>query len=251
MNPNNFKVVRLDGTTYDMNSLGIIINSLNIESPTPVHNREKIEGKDGFVDLGTEYDGRKIDAKCTMVAAGNTDFSLLRNQIFRIFDARESFYIRPDESPGKQILVKYDSPYSMSRRANLGEFSITLSSGSAYFESIFSALQSKNTSSFSIKNSGDKIINPREDALIITYTGASTNLKIKNNSTGDEWVYTGTSTAGDNIKLEGIRATKNGLSIFRNTNKKLITLAKGDNNFTLSGTSGAFTINFDFHDKYI
>jgi hypothetical protein len=258
MNPNNFKVLRLDGTIYDMAEIGIIVNSLNIEPPSPIHYREKLEGQDGEIDLGTDYGPRQIKAKLTMVAE---DFSLLRNEVFRIFDSKSAFYLIPDESPGKRILVKTDSPYSISRKSNTGEFDIGFISTESYFESVESTLNmviaqisgnntqkyKHTTSTFEILNSGDDSINPRKKTLVIEYKGASTNLQIKNLATGDIWSYTGTTTASDTIKLDGIRSTKNGLSIFRETNRKLITLAEGWNEFELIGASGSFEITFDFH----
>jgi Phage tail protein len=107
------------------------------------------------------------------------------------------------------------------------------------------------TSSFRIYNAGDVTIDPRVLPLKITFTGASTNLKITNTTTGDMWQYTGTTQAGDTITLDGVRSLKNGVSIFSATNRKLITIASGWNDFTITGASGSFTISFDFRFYYI
>jgi hypothetical protein len=268
MNPNNFKVQRLNGTIYDLAELGIIVNSLNIESPSPIHYREKIEGKDGEIDLGTDYGSRKVQTRLTMIAVDNPDFSLLRDEVFRIFDSKEAFYLLPVESPGKRILVKCDSPYSIPRKATVGEFEISFISGSAYFESIGTTLNSKtfdselwqtgqglildetmythSTTSFQIYNAADGVtVDPREVPLLITFKGASTNLQIKNLTTGDTWSYIGTTTASDTIKLDGIKSLKNNASIFGDTNRKLMNLASGFNNFQVLGAS-SFTISFSF-----
>jgi hypothetical protein len=269
MYPHNFKVIRLDGTIYDMETVGVIINSLDVESPSPIHYQEKIEGRSGYIDLGTEYDGRKIQAKGTMIAVDNLDYPLLRDEVFRVFDSREAFYLLPDESPGKRILVKYDGAYTMSRSAAIGEFSLTFTSANAYFESIGTTLDpltfdaqvwqtgqglildetmyTQSSTTFQIYNAADGVIvDPRVVPLLITFKGPSTNLQIKNLTTGDTWTYTGTTLAADEIKLDGIRSTKNGLTIFRNTNHKFISLAPGYNDFQLVGTTGSFTISFSF-----
>lgn len=102
------------------------------------------------------------------------------------------------------------------------------------------------SSTFEILNGGDIAINPRYLSMIVSFKGASTNLKIKNLTTGDMWSYTGTTTVSDTIKLDGIRSTKNGLSIFRDSNRKLIALAPGWNEFVITGASGALEITFDF-----
>src|SRR5699024_1306520 len=75
--------------------------------------------------------------------------------------------------------------------------------------------------------------------LKITYKGNSENLRIRNLTTGDEWAYNGTTNTSDVIVLEGIRSTKNGLSIFRQTNKRLLTLAPGWNEFEIVGAPDA------------
>jgi hypothetical protein len=265
----NFKVQRLNGTTYDMKELGIIVNRLIVDSPSPVHYREKIEGRDGYVDQGTEYDGRIINATLTLVALDYIDYTMYRDEVFRLFDSREAFYLIPEESPGKRIKVKYDSPYSLSREGNLGEFNISLSSESAYFESIGTTLDPKtfdaelwqtgqgltldetlythSTTSFQIYNAANGvIIDPRKMPLEITFKGASSSLTITNTTTGDVWQYNKTTVASDTLLLTGVRSLKNGLTVFSDTNRKFITLAPGYNNFTISGASGAFTITFAF-----
>lgn len=108
------------------------------------------------------------------------------------------------------------------------------------------------TNSFSIFNAGDVVIDPRERGdMEITFTGASTNLTISNLTTGDTWVYTGTTDVDDVIRITGIRATKNSLSIFRDTNRALITLARGWNQFSIIGATGALNIKFNFRFLYL
>lgn len=106
------------------------------------------------------------------------------------------------------------------------------------------------TNTFSIYNAGDVTIDPRQLPLKIIYRGASNNLKITNLTTGDEWQYDGTSGSNDNITLDGIRSLKNDSSIFKDTNKKLISLKPGWNDFTLSDTSGSFLISFEHRFYY-
>jgi hypothetical protein len=107
----------------------------------------------------------------------------------------------------------------------------------------------RDATEFTLYNAGDVKVDPRQHELVIAYTGASTDLAIKNETTEEEWKYTGTSASGDTIRLDGVRSTKNNLSIFRDTNHKLISLAPGKNEFSLSGTSGNFEITFDFRFK--
>lgn len=265
----NFKVELKNGTQYDMATLGLLVRRFTVHSPTPRHVTDEIEGRDGHIDLGTTYAGRKISADISMFGADVPDFALFRNEIFRIFDSRDSFYVIADSEPGKRWLVKVDGDYSIDQMGSYGEFSINFTSASAYSESIGTTLDpltfeaevwqtgggitldeanyTQTTSTFSIYNASDSVtVNPRYLPLVIEFTGASTNLQISNTTTGDTWKYTGTTIATDSILLDGVRSTKNGLSIFGNTNRKLITLVPGNNDFTITGATGAFTISFDF-----
>jgi hypothetical protein len=106
------------------------------------------------------------------------------------------------------------------------------------------------SSSFTVPNFGNVAIDPRFMQLIVRFNGASTNLRIQNLTTGDDWQYTGTTLVGDQIRLEGIRSLKNGTSIVRDTNFQLIKLDPGINQFAVTGATGAYTISFEFRYHY-
>jgi hypothetical protein len=207
-----------------------------------------------------------------MYAFDKYDYPLLRNEVFRIFATKELFYFH-EPNQKRRWLVRA-SGFDIERFSPRGgTFEIEFSSPSPYAESIGTTLDPftfdaelwqigqgleadnlkyvHNTTSFKIFNAGDITVDPRIYPLKITYTGASTNLTITNQTTGDIWQYTGTSQAGDMITLDGIRSIKNGLSIFRDTNRKLITIVPGWNDFTITGASGSFTISFDFRFYYL
>lgn len=265
----NLTVERLDGTRYLLSDYNISIVGFVVDSPSPRFSWEELENRPGLIDLGTTYRERKIRGSFEFTGEDFQDFPLLRNDIFKIFDSRESFYLIDSREPGKRWLVKANGFSPEQMIANLGKFQIDFISPMAYAESIGSTMDPKtfdaelwqtgqgltldetmythSTSSFQIYNAADGVtINPRFLPLQITFKGASTNLKVTNQTTGDEWSYTGTTAAGDIILLDGIRSTKNNLSIFRDTNKKLITIAPGWNDFVVSGATGTFTIDFSF-----
>jgi phage-related protein len=198
----------------------------------------------------------------------------LRDEIIRVIYGREPYYIVPEATPGKRWLVEASDSITPELIGMYGEFTLSFISDSTYAESIGTTLDpltfdselwqigegltvddksyTQSTTAFSIYNAGDITVDPREFPLVITFKGASTNLSIKNTTTGETWSYTGTTTASDSLKLDGVRMLKNGVvSVFANSNRKLITLAPGWNNFTITGASGAFTISFDFRFKYI
>jgi hypothetical protein len=172
---------------------------------------------------------------------------------------------------GSEPIDKVTMQYNLELRRTLTEFDIEFIIHSAFVESVGSTLTAVNidtlwqvsgmeakdliykqtSPTFKIYNDGNVLIDPRIVPLIITFKGASNNLSIKNITTGDEWTFSGTSNPDDSIILDGIRSTKNGLSIYRETNHKLITLIPGMNEFELTGATDPFEISFDFYFYYL
>lgn len=247
----NFKVVYESGDTYDMaETLSVLVRKLNIPSPSTNNYSEKIEGQDGVIHLGRDFNSGKITAECSFVCNSGVELQSLRKTLISVLLAEEYLYIIPDADPNQRWKAHVSEEINISEIGGYGEFTLIFDCDQPFAESAAIVTQTKTTSTFTIVNSGDRDVDPRKDLLVITYTGASTNLIIRNNTTGEEWQYTGTTVSGNTIVLNGIRSTKNGLSIFRNTNRKLISLAKGNNSFTLSGTSGSFSIKFEHRNKY-
>ncbi|MCG7345304.1 phage tail family protein [Sporosarcina sp. ACRSL] len=262
-------IEKLDGTVYDLKEFGLVPLIFTLDSPTPRHTAEIVEGRDGHIDLGTTFEGRTMRSTFYIKGTDKYDYLLLRDEVFRLFDARTFFYLIDIDEPRKRWKVKTADMYTpINHRAEAGTMEISFVSPSPYAESYGTTLDpftftaekwqvgqgviaedliyAHNTQNFRIYNGSDIPINPREIPLLIKYQGASTNLRIRNNTTGDEWAYTGASGINDTILLDGVRSLKNGLTIFGQTNRKLITLARGWNDFTLIGASGSFLISFDF-----
>lgn len=236
---------------------------------------DKVDGRPGAVSSGIEVEGRLIRTSIVFEAYDFPDYALKRNEFFQILDSREDFYVIYSEEPGKRWLVRANqfTPEPLTRV--WGQCDIILESDFPYAESIGTTMNSftfdsnlwqigqgliaedtkyhHNTTSFRIYNAGDVLIDPKCMPLKIKYKGKSNNLSIKNVTTGDLWSYTGsTTTLNDVITLDGVRAYRNVLgSIFKNTNWGLIRLKPGWNDFVLTGTIGAFEVEFDFRFYYL
>ncbi|WP_332632032.1 phage tail family protein [Halalkalibacter flavus] len=272
----NFKIVYQDGTVIDMaDDLNIVVRSFQIDSLSPIIYSEKIQGKSGSIRLGKDYDNRKMQATCQFFAVDSYDYPLARNELLQTLFKDEEFYIVKDDEPAKRWKVEVSNSFTPERIVNSGVFVVDFESMSHYAESIAttqdelsfdsSILQfgqgliaedlkyTHNTTSFSIYNAGDVIVNPRDSnmELVIEYVGASDSLRIVNESTGDIWEHTATTNSDDVIRLEGVRSTRNNLLIVRESNKKVISIKNGWNNFKLENTSGSFEIKFDFRFYYL
>lgn len=256
-----------------MHESGITVDRLIIDSLEPKHMREEIEDVDGFIDQGTVYGGRTMTGDFIAAPYDFYDRTFLQNEIFRIFETREPFYLIRDCEPGKRWLVKVDSKFTIETGV-INKFSINFISNSPFSESVLRTIDGfsfdsdamqvdmgligedlryiHNSTSFRIYNAGEITINPKKHLEYkITYKGASEYLTISNLTTNEKWSYEGASKADESIELKGIRSTKNNASIFGNTNRKLITLAPGWNAFQLTGTIGNFEISFDFRYRYL
>lgn len=271
----NFKIVTKAGATYDMAAdFNVLVRSFSVSSPRPEFVTDEIDGRHGKVRMGKTWGSRKLTAVCALFAADSYDVALLRNDVFKALMTLDEFYLICDAEPGKRWKVEVANEWTPDRIGRYGEFTVEFVSHGPFAESVGTTLDEKTfdaekwqlgqgliqaddmmyvhtATSFRIFNAGDETIDPRELPLKITYKGASTNLVIKNVTTAETWSYEGTSNSGDNIVLDGIRSTKNGLSIFAKTNRKLISMKPGWNDFTLEGTSGAFEITFDFRFYYL
>ncbi|NYE07278.1 hypothetical protein F4694_004063 [Bacillus niacini] len=266
-------IQRLTGALYNLADYGIKTLDFQIDAPSPRVYTEVVEGRDGTLDLGAVYDSRQLRGSFYMSAVDSIDFALLRNEVFRIFAGVEEFYLIDSREPGKRWKVRSNGFSVEQLTAKKGRFDVDFTAAIPYAESIGTTLDpltfdtelwqigqgiiddglvyTHTTSSFRIYNLGDTTVNPRQHPLVITFTGASNNLKIQNVTTGEEWTYTGVTTAGDSVKLDSIQSTKNGLSIFRDTNRKVISIVPGWNDFVITGASGLFTLSFDFRFYYL
>lgn len=241
-----------NGQNFDTRDYGAECLSFEMDSVEQQHQYESLEGRHGLISLATTFQGRSGRASFIVKGTDHLSYQIAKTDIYRIFASQSELGIIDSRKPDRKWNVKVSGVFSFENiNTKSGRVEITLQSASSFAQSVTSDLQTKSTTSFTIINDGDELIDPRTDNLVITYTGASTNLKITNNTNGDSWQYTGSSSVGNKIVLNGIRSTKDGLSIYRLTNRKLIRLQPGVNNFTLTGTSGSFTISFDFSEKFI
>lgn len=269
----NFKIVYDNGSTIDMaRDLSVLVRSLVPGAPSPNIYYEKIEGTNGSIRTGKDFGIRSIKAECRLFAEDTDDFFLLRNKIVAALYKQSQFYIITESEPYKRWKVEVSSSFDVDRIGTTGDFNIQFDCADGFAESLGTTLDpftfdadrwllgegltdtvpsyTHKTASFSIYNAGDIPVDPIEMPLIIAYKGGSSNLAITNQTTGDVWKYSGTTSSGDTIVLNRVRATKNNISIFGNTNRKLITLAPGWNHFKLSGTSGSFEVSFNFRFYY-
>lgn len=269
-------IERLNGDVFNTADFGIKFKTFNVGSPIASHQSDTVRGRDGSIDQGSQYEPREIEGEADFWSVDYWDYPLKRNEIFKLFQSKEAFYITDSREPAKRWLVKVDDFETEQINDWKGELEIEfITVDQPFAESMGTSLIPRRfdeeawqagqglvadvqdtdyihtTTSFQIYNSSDIVVDPRVHDIVITFKGTSNGLSITNVTTGETFVYNGITEEGDVIELNGIRMLKNGSSIFRDTNHKLITLAPGYNDFTINGaTEGEFEIIFEFRFYY-
>ena len=268
-------IEKMNGEVIDTKDTPLQLLTLWRESVEHRTETQQLPGADGLIHVETTYGARRLVGTFFFDSRDIYDYYLILNEIYKLFASKKPFYLTHSErEPGKRWLLQAQNTYTPEKIGHVGTFEIEFLSYSPFSESVGTTqddftfdselwmigmgLQAEDytythtTNDFVIHNPGDREINPRETPLVIEVTAneAGTGMTITNNTTGDEWSYTGTINPGDVIKLDGIKSYRNGLSIFRDTNRKLITLAEGENDITISGLTD-FEVSFDFRFYYL
>lgn len=263
----------MDGTILNTKNYNLIRLFHYIPSATVNHEIASLQSRYDEI-VSTKLNTRNIRVQFLYETSDIYDFYLLRDELHALFVREEEFYITFEEEPYKRWLVKSNSQLVIPPHPHMQAFDVEFITMNNYAESVFSTMQyntklwdnnmffwdgsitwdddlqySFTDKTFSVNNGGNVKIDPRMNDLIIRVRGTGDNLVIRNLTTGDLYQYNAILTANDTIELNGVRTLLNGVSSFRNTNRQLITLAPGINDFsieidTLTG------IDFDYRFLY-
>ncbi|WP_431030057.1 phage tail family protein [Lysinibacillus sp. LZ02] len=275
----NFKLMRKDGSSVNMHELNFWVNYARIQPIRFTRQSQTVEGYDGFIETHTQINTRYIETQIQVEAYDTAHLESIRNKIYALFNPTEEFYFIRDLDPFKRYKVKVAELTGLEYEEGSledGYFAVTFEMFKPYAESVGTSLDLANKktwdaglwgwdmgvdwdetyqctfnfSTFVVKNIGNVAIDPCQNDLEITLQGSFSNgVRIINHTTGDVFEYNAALSATDVLKLSGIRAFKNGVSALKATNKKLLTLASGDNHITIEGGT-VMTIAFNFRFLY-
>ena len=261
-----------NGSRVNLAKYGLIGRRLVIPSPSYTVTEENVEGRPGSIPIGKRLNPRPLTAIFIVEAHDYPDVLLLRDELYQLFS--DDFYIGEVDQPGKRWLVECVDQWEPERlNVNTNDIQLPLIARSGMAMSVGTSLtplewdvdkwqlgqglpfgeysfeHSSNT--FTIYNAGTEIVDPRHKELKIRIKGTAPKyVELKNVTTGDIYRYDGILQPSDELVIDRIRSTRNSLSVFRNTNKKLITLAPGPNEFVLQGIT-VERISFDFPFYYV
>lgn len=274
----NFSLIRANGQVIDMHSKNWWVSYFRVQPPSFSRTTEKLEGAHGLIEKSVTINSRAIQVMIQIEGYDAVDFDYLRDEIYRTFNPLEDFTIVRDLQPGKCYSVKVENLSGIQfEEGSLedGYFEVEFVMLQPFVQSINTTLQLQNkkawdanlwqwaqgidgdtayqyeftTSSFVVKNIGDVPIDPCQHELTITIVATASNLRITNETTGEHVQYNGVLTNSDQFVLQGIQYLKNGVSVLRNTNKRLLTLQPGDNKIKIEGGT-VIRASFDFRPLY-
>lgn len=86
--------------------LDIFISSIQKRS-----NTSNVEGVNGYIDYGSEYDTRQINLTIKLDADDTQDYRLLRDEVYAFFNAHDYFYVSEAYQKGKRYRVKVSESF--------------------------------------------------------------------------------------------------------------------------------------------
>lgn len=245
----------------------------DVQPANPTDNLQKIGLMDGSRLLSTSYSTRELKMEIFFEGIDEGDAELAYDALQRFLISRDPYWICFANWPQRMYYVKaklaaptfagdrhwtcevtFTDLIGLSRSVGTTQdpvmgFGNNLKAKSQY---------TFNTNSFAIINHSDVMIDPerRGHPFKLTLQGSSSgNMKITNKTTGDIFTrnltYTkdGTTAFNGTYVIDGVRPTLNGKSDDYYTNKGVITLQIGKNDFQIDNFSG--TVTFDYPDWWL
>lgn len=244
---------------------GLQFLDMYVSAPVITQNYFTNPGMDGLIEAGTATFGMRT-VSVNFLFKGNDlfDFELGCKAIHAFLFEREAYYIRSTLMPGfryKVVAKPYDpTRINMTDMTFAVEFDLPTGFREAFKETLeapftFDAEAWQmgmnlptddlsyvfNTAQFSVYNASDIEINPLKHHLMdiaLTCVGMPT---ITNLTTGDVFTLNRAMTASDALLLSGFDPYLNNVRCGRDTNHGVITLAKGWNQFAISGCTNPVT----------
>lgn len=258
----------LNGVRYDIEDYGLGRLFHHIPSADITHNTTSVSGI-GDIITETIIGQRTIPVDIAFKVADIFDFYLLRDELNALFLRKEAFYIIFKREPYKRWLVKINDGFTIPPTPRGGSFTLQFRTVQRYAESIATTTSEKewdadvwgwnntitwdepltyifSTNTFNVLNLGTAEVEPENWGLLITVKAtAESFLKIRNVTTGEEYQYNDSLTTNDTLLIKNVQSFKNGTSVFKDTNKQVISLVPGVNNIEITGGT-VQSIAFDF-----
>lgn len=239
---NRLNLYDVEGNKLNLHTIGLFGIKLVVPSPSYTLINETLDNG-GTIILDKYLNPRSLIVEFRTKATNYDETLKQKYELYSLIGNGKEFYIEQTNRPGIVWKCHVDGWTPEHIGARVTTFSVPWTCMSGLSESINLNKKKYSSTYFNFKNEGNQLIDmTKQNETEITFKGASTNLTITNETTGDVWQYNGSTTELEIIKLKGVQAFENGSSIFGQTNKKLLSFAVGNNEFSVSGASGDFEL---------
>ena len=242
--------------------LDIFVSSVNKRRLT-----EEFEGRSGTLNYGYDYGERSVDLSLWLEAHDTIDYRLIRNELYAFFDTHDVFYVEETRVPSRVLKVTIDESY-IPERINQKHSSVEISCrtlDSVFWESKYTTLELHDSgysataekyglvdniddekvkyrfteNNFTVYNAGNVTVEPESMYLELLFyycTIPDGKMTVKNLTTGDVLEINSVENRM-HIKQSGMNLTIGAVQRFRDTNRRFISLAPGDNQFEITGAT--------------
>ncbi|BDZ31227.1 phage tail domain-containing protein [Lactiplantibacillus pingfangensis] len=264
-------IQKMDGTTYDLDKLGIRVISFDPPGPNYQYTFTQMsEYRSVLTD--TQMQQTSIPLVFKVVANDNYDYELMRMRVLKTFAGYEPFYVINTRISYLRWKVVPES-YSYSRQSNFWgtqatTVNLTCIDGAA--ETVLTTLdkgflngfgmsanlinipqyQFTNQSSFTVWNGSTIPLRAEEHPVLISIDCAtSKSVSITNQTTNQTVTVTAPLTRGQPLMIYGLKMAVGSTSVYGKSNHAYLDFMPGNNQLSVSGISN-FTISFKTHFYY-
>nr|WP_153381930.1 phage tail domain-containing protein [Companilactobacillus mishanensis] len=257
-------IQRLDGTTYNLDDLGIRVISFDPPSPNYQFTYTQIhETKATLTD--TQIQQTTAPLVVQLKAKDVYDYELMRQRLLKIFASYESFYVINMRIPTIRWNVRAEA-FDVPRLSNFWftqPITINLDYPEGFAESVLNTSDDEfkvpnanlslgldiprdkdisyhfsNQSDFEIWNLGHIPLKADERPVLFEFKGeVGSQLVIKNKTTNQTFEFNRSLNSGNSLQIYGMKPVVDGVSAFQDSNHEFLDLAVGKNDFSISGAS--------------
>ncbi|KRK90526.1 phage tail domain-containing protein [Companilactobacillus futsaii] len=263
-------IQRLDGTTYNLDDLGIRVISFDPPSPNYQFTYTQIhETRATLTDTQVQQTTAPLVIR---VKAKNVyDYELMRQRVLKIFASYEDFYVINMRIPTIRWKVRAEA-FDFPRQGSFWysqPITINLVYGEGFAETVFTTAENdftvpsnlmswglgvpsdekisykySNQSNFDIWNLGHIPLKADERPVLIEFTGnVGSQLSIENKTTDQTLTFKKALNGGNKLQIYGLKPVLDGVSAFQYSNHEFLDFAVGKNEIVVSGASN-WTISF-------
>ena len=240
------------------------------EDVETIVNSQEIRGTDGVMIGPSNFGPFKLILRFSYLAEDITDYKLMKSKLRSILYQRKTYYVIHSDMPSKKYAVYCESNAIEDLTSKFGTFEVTFQVYKGYSESLyktdqFSLLSDKwqfesgimpdreisykhTRQKFSIYNGSSDTIDPRmrHDLQIWIRLNTTTGFKLVNKTTGDIFEYKGKLQTNQSFLIDGAYPYIENKRCGRLTNKAIVTLAPGYNDFEIWGSVSHVNLQFIF-----